>query len=254
MFCSKLKEETQHSRPLRPQGLTNACERQACRLTYYVWLFEVSWVTFRNYNKQVQLLSWHTLISNFSSAGKMFFSSLMSHNVDYLLLHWVVSLTLCGPLHRLRPSSKPGENERERKTRPALKALNNLLSQFSNNLNQFDVLSNKICCCTPLSAAPWMPVNLHFLIKLARIFIRGLGYANGNVVYSRLTEFCNKFNRETFGVRKKKRKKWVIVFNFYHADFSWGSQYSKEPCQGRVLLSNEVISIALSTEETHSFI
>ena len=31
-----------------------------------------------------------------------------------------------------------------------------------------------------------------------------------------------------------------------------GSLYSKEPCQARVLLSNEVISIALSTEEnTH---
>lgn len=41
-----------------------------------------------------------------------------------------------------------------------------------------------------------MTVNLHFLIKLARIFIRGPGYANGNVVYSRLTEFGNKFNRE----------------------------------------------------------
>lgn len=89
-----------------------------------------------------------------------------------------------------------------RKTSPVLKALNNLLSQFSNNLNQFDVLSNKICCCTPISAAPWMTVNLHFLIKLAGIFIRGLGYANGNVVYSRLTEFWNKFNRETFGGKK----------------------------------------------------
>lgn len=32
-----------------------------------------------------------------------------------------------------------------------------------------------------------------------------------------------------------------------------GSLYSKEPCQGRVLLSNEVISIALSTEEKHSY-
>lgn len=74
-------------------------------------------------------------------------------------------------------------------TSPGLKALNNLLSQFSNNLNQFDVSSNKICCCTPVSAAPWMTVNLHFLIKLAGIFIGGLGYANGNVVYSRLTEF-----------------------------------------------------------------
>lgn len=31
-----------------------------------------------------------------------------------------------------------------------------------------------------------------------------------------------------------------------------GSLYSKEPCQGRVLLSNEVISIALSTGEKHS--
>lgn len=31
-----------------------------------------------------------------------------------------------------------------------------------------------------------------------------------------------------------------------------GRLYSKEPCQGRVLLSNEVISIALSTEEKHS--
>lgn len=78
---------------------------------------------------------------------------------------------------------------REKKTSPGLKALNNLLSQFSNNPNQFDVLSNKICCCTPISAAPWMTVNLHFLIKLAGIFIRGPGYANGNVVYSRLTEF-----------------------------------------------------------------
>lgn len=41
-----------------------------------------------------------------------------------------------------------------------------------------------------------MTVNLHFLIKRARIFIRGPGYANGNVVYSRLTEFGNKFNTE----------------------------------------------------------
>ena len=31
-----------------------------------------------------------------------------------------------------------------------------------------------------------------------------------------------------------------------------GSLYSKEPCQGRVLLSNEVISVALSTEEERS--
>lgn len=82
------------------------------------------------------------------------------------------------------------------KTSLVLKALNNLLSQFGNNLNQFDVLSNKICCFLPISAAPRMTVNLHFLIKLARIFIRGPGYANGNVVYSRLTEFGNKFNRE----------------------------------------------------------
>lgn len=89
------------------------------------------------------------------------------------------------------------------KTSLVLKALNNLLSQFGNNLNQFDVLSNKICCCLPISAAPRMTVNLHFLIKLARIFIRGPGYANGNVVYSRLTEFGNKFNRETMQRGKK---------------------------------------------------
>lgn len=147
----------------------------------------------------------------------MFFYPPMSHNVDYLLPHWVVSLTLCGPLHLLRPSTKT-RMKRGRKTSPVLKALNNLLSQFSNNLNQFDVLSNKICCCTPISAAPQMTVNLHFLIKLAGIFIRGLGYANGNVVYSRLTEFWNKFNRETFGGKKMR----VIVFNLFHADFSWG--------------------------------
>lgn len=85
-----------------------------------------------------------------------------------------------------------------RKTSRAAKALNNLLSQFGNNLNQFDVLSNKICCCLPISAAPRMTVNLHFLIKLAGIFMRGPGYANGNVVYSRLTEFWNKFTSETF--------------------------------------------------------
>lgn len=153
----------------------------------------------------------------------MFFSPLMSHNVDCLLPHWVVSLTLCGPLHRLRPSTKkkkktPEWNEGEKQAQ-VWRPLNNLLSQFSNNLNQFDVLSNKICCCTPLSAAPWMTVNLHFLIKLAGIFIRGPGYANGNVVYSRLTEFWNKFNRETFGWGEKTR---VIVFNLFHADFSWG--------------------------------
>lgn len=112
----------------------------------------------------------------------------------------------------MREKNKPG----------SWKALNNLLSQFSNNLNQFDVLSNKICCCTPLSAAPRMTVNLHFLIKLAGIFIRGPGYANGNVVYSRLTEFWNKFNKETFGRRRKGIKKWVIVFNLFHADSSWG--------------------------------
>lgn len=135
-----------------------------------------------------------------------------------------------------------------RKTSPVLKALNNLLSQFSNNLNQFDVLSNKICCCTPISAAPWMTVNLHFLIKLAGIFIRGLGYANGNVVYSRLTEFWNKFNRETFGGKKCES----LSLTSFMPISPGGSLYSKEPCQGRVLLSNEVISIALSTEEKHS--
>lgn len=144
------------------------------------------------------LLSWHTLISNFSSARKMFFFPLVSHNVDCLLLGWAVSLTLGGPLHRLRPPQRT-RMKRGRKTSPGPRALNNLLSQFSNNPNQFDVLSNKICCCTPIPAAPWMTVNLHFLIKLAGIFIRGPGYANGNVVYSRLTEFWNKFNRETFG-------------------------------------------------------
>lgn len=136
-----------------------------------------------------------------------------------------------------------------RKTSPVLKALNNLLSQFSNNLNQFDVLSNKICCCTPISAAPWMTVNLHFLIKLAGIFIRGLGYANGNVVYSRLTEFWNKFNRETFGGKKCES----LSLTSFVPISPGGSLYSKEPCQGRVLLSNEVISIALSTEEKHSY-
>lgn len=90
-----------------------------------------------------------------------------------------------------------------------------------------------------------MPVNLHFLIKLAGIFIRGLGYANGNVVYSRLTEFRNKFYRETFGGEKKCESLSLTSF----MPISPGaSLYSKEPCQGRVLLSNEVISIALSTE------
>lgn len=135
-----------------------------------------------------------------------------------------------------------------RKTSPVLKALNNLLSQFSNNLNQFDVLSNKICCCTPISSAPWMTVNLHFLIKLAGIFIRGLGYANGNVVYSRLTEFWNKFNRETFGGKKCES----LSLTSFMPISPGGSLFSKEPCQGRVLLSSEVISIALSTEEKHS--
>lgn len=106
------------------------------------------------------------------------------------------------------------------KTSPVLKALNNLLSQFGNNLDQFDVFSNKICCCLPISAAAWMTVNLHFLIKLARIFIRGLGYANGNVVYSRLTAFWNKFKRETFAGRKKMQ---VIVFNLFHSFFSGGN-------------------------------
>ena len=133
---------------------------------------------------------------------------------------------LINPLRRalllvfLRPSTKPRWNVggKNKKTRPALRAFNNLLSQFSNNRNQFDVLSNKNCCCCPNSAAPWMTVNLHFLIKLAGIFIRGPGYANGNVVYSRLTEFWNKFNRETFGGKKMR----VIVFNLFHADFSWG--------------------------------
>ena len=177
----------------------------------------------------------------------MFFYPLMSHNVDCLLPHWVVSLTLCGPLHLLRPSTKT-RMKWGRKTSPVLKALNNLLSQFSNNLNQFDVLSNKICCCTPISAAPWMTVNLHFLIKLAGIFIRGLGYANGNVVYSRLTEFWNKFNRETFGGKKCES----LSLTSFMPISPGGSLYSKEPCQGRVLLSNEVISIALSTEEKHS--
>lgn len=137
-----------------------------------------------------------------------------------------------------------------KKASPGLQALNNLLSQFSNNLNQFDVLSNKICCCTPISAAPWMTVNLHFLIKLAGIFIRGLGYANGNVVYSRLTEFWNKFNRETFGGKKSES----LSLTSFMPISPGGSLYSKEPCQGRVLLSNEVISITLSTEEKHSHI
>lgn len=136
----------------------------------------------------------------------------------------------------------------ERKTSPVLKALNNLLSQFGNNLNQFDVLSNKICCCLPISAAPWMTVNLHFLIKLAGIFIRGLGYANGNVVYSRLTEFWNKFNRDTFAGKKSES----LSLTSFIPISPGGSLYSKEPCQGRVLHSNEVISIALSTEEKHS--
>lgn len=136
-----------------------------------------------------------------------------------------------------------------RKTSPVLKALNNLLSQFGNNLNQFDVLSNKICCCLPISAAPWMTVNLHFLIKLAGIFIRGLDYANGNVVYSRLTEFWNKFNRETFAGKKKSES---LSLTSFIPISPGGSLYSKEPCQGRVLHSNEVISIALSTEEKHS--
>lgn len=136
-----------------------------------------------------------------------------------------------------KKKKKTGWNEGEKQA-PAPKALNNLLSQFGNNLNQFDVLSNKICCCLPISAAPWMTVNLHFLIKLAGIFIRGLGYANGNVVYSRLTEFWNKFNRETFaglvvvaaaaaaGVMGWGRGGWwglrVIVFNLFHSDFSGG--------------------------------
>lgn len=131
----------------------------------------------------------------------MFFSPLLSHNVDCLLPHCLVSLTPCGPHHLLRNSTKPEWNEGEKQAQVCRPSIN-LLSQFSNNLNQFDVLSNKICCCTPISAAPWMTVNLHFLIKLAGIFIRGLGYANGNVVYSRLTEFWNKFNRETFGGKK----------------------------------------------------
>lgn len=76
-----------------------------------------------------------------------------------------------------------------------------LIITFYHNLaitpNQCDVLSNKIWCCASsfLLLAPWMTVNLHFLIKLAGIFIRGQGYANGNVVYSRLTtDFSeNKF-------------------------------------------------------------
>lgn len=46
-----------------------------------------------------------------------------------------------------------------------------------------------------------LAVNLHFLIKLAGIFIRGQGYANGNVVYSRLTDFGNKFKER----QRKKR-------------------------------------------------
>lgn len=147
----------------------------------------------------------------------MFFYPLMSHNVDCLF----PSLScLINPLWP-SPSFTAFHKTRMkwgRKTSPVLKALNNLLSQFGNNLNQFDVLSNKICCCLPISAAPWMTVNLHFLIKLAGIFIRGLGYANGNVVYSRLTEFWNKFNRDTFAGEKK----WVIVFNLFHSNFSWG--------------------------------
>lgn len=119
----------------------------------------------------------------------------MSHNVDYLP-------TSVGCLINPSWSSPPFHKARMkwgRKTSQGLKAFNNLLSQFSNNSNQFDVLSNKKCCCCPNSAAPRMTVNLHFLIKLAGIFIRGLGYANGNVVYCRLTEFWNKFSRETFG-------------------------------------------------------
>lgn len=83
---------------------------------------------------------------------------------------------------------KKGEMMGENKTR-GLAAFHNLLSQFSHNPNQFDVLSNKKCCCCPDSPAPRMTVNLHFLIKLAGIFMRGLGYANENVVYHRLTEF-----------------------------------------------------------------
>lgn len=137
--------------------------------------------------------------------------------------------------------------KRGSKTSPVLKALNNLLSQFGNNLNQFDVLSNKICCCLPIPAAPRMTVNLHFLIKLARIFIRGLGYANGNVVYSRLTEFGNKFNRET--MQRGGGESLSLT------SFSWispgGFLYSQEPCEGRVLHGNKVISIALSTREKH---
>ena len=59
----------------RPEGLVIITLRALLVPAFIVW----------NNSKQVQLLSWHTLISNFSSARKMFFYLHMSHNVDCLL-------------------------------------------------------------------------------------------------------------------------------------------------------------------------
>lgn len=119
-----------YSEPLWPQVF-----RHTWGLAYHGWLFKVSCIIVWNNNKQVQLLLWHTLISNFSSARKMFFYPLMSHNVDCLLPHWVVSLTLCGPLHLLRPSTKPGWNEGEKQAqfwRPSITFYHNLAITWIN--------------------------------------------------------------------------------------------------------------------------
>lgn len=80
-----------------------------------------------------------------------------------------------------------------------------------------------------------LAVNLHFLIKLAGIFIRGQGYANGNVVYSRLTDFGNKFQqrkteeKEASGVKLGLCRQ-VVVFNPFDGGVSGGGVLWK--CQG----------------------
>lgn len=89
-----------------------------------------------------------------------------------------------------------------------------------------------------------MTVNLHFLIKLAGIFMRGPGYANRNVVYRRLTEFWNKFSSSTF-VGKKCEPLYLTPFMPVVPVGLWGGS------QGRTLRSNEVISIAMSTKAKH---
>lgn len=87
---------------------------------------------------------------SFRQLGKCFSGPLMTHNVDCLLLDWVVSLTPCDPLHIFTPFPPKLKWNRKKNTHTQAqlrRPLNNLLSQFSNNPNQCDVLSNKICCC-----------------------------------------------------------------------------------------------------------